>query len=81
MNDNVGIFNAPSRAQIYRRVMSIAHDWNWTFDYETFVSFDSSFRQRYYSSSSMQAPHRQSRTGFIPLAPPVFEEDDARKYY
>ncbi len=81
MNDNVGIFNAPSRAQIYRRVMSIAHDWNWTFNYETFVSFDASFRQRNYSSSSMQALDRQSRAGFIPLASPVLIEDDESKYF
>ena len=33
-------FNAPSRAQIYRRVMSLSEGKSWTFDYETFVAFD-----------------------------------------
>ena len=32
-------FNAPSRAQIYIRAMSLAYP-NWNFDYEAFVGFD-----------------------------------------
>ena len=80
MNKNVGVFNAPSRAQIYRRVMSIAYDWNWTFDYESFVNFDAPFRERYYSSSTMMAPDLGIVNTFIPLAPPVLIEVDESMY-
>ena len=35
-----GNFNAPSRAQIYTRVMKLSEGPTWKFDYETFVQWD-----------------------------------------
>lgn len=77
MVTNKGTFNAPSRAQIYKRVMDIANDY-WTFDYEEFVNFDAPFRNRFYNSSSAQAAPRNyvERDDFEPLAPPVFVKDN-----
>jgi len=80
MNNNKGIFNAPSRAQIYKRTMSIANDWNWTFDYEAFVEFDRPIRDVIYNSLQSKkstvwhAPMKDEE--FIPLAPPVFVQDN-----
>lgn len=78
MVSNKGIFNAPSRAQIYKRVMGIANDWNWTFDYEGFVSFDAPFRSNNYNTSSTMSVRRNyvERDDFVPLAPPVFVKDN-----
>lgn len=44
MRDNSGAFNAPSRCMIYKRCMHIALASAWTYDYETFVSFDAPSR-------------------------------------
>lgn len=35
-----GGFNAPSRAQIYTRIMKLSEGSSWEFDYETFVKWD-----------------------------------------
>ena len=35
-----GTFNAPSRAQIYTRIMKLSEGQDWQFDYETFVAWD-----------------------------------------
>lgn len=35
-----GTFNAPSRAQIYTRIMKLSEGSSWEFDYETFVKWD-----------------------------------------
>ena len=44
MNSNYGnqnnYFNAPSRAQIYTRIMKLSEGQDWQFDYETFVKWD-----------------------------------------
>lgn len=48
MNSNntpSGWFNAPSRAAIYWRVMSMTEGEGWTFDYDTFVQFDAVGRE------------------------------------
>ena len=39
LNKN-NFFNAPSRAQVYTRVMKLSEGQNWQFDYETFVKWD-----------------------------------------
>lgn len=39
LNKN-NFFNAPSRAQIYTRIMKISEGQDWQFDYETFVKWD-----------------------------------------
>lgn len=43
-------FNAPSREAIYKRVMKLSEGDSWSYDYETFVSFDAPARQAYSQS-------------------------------
>ncbi len=40
-------FNAPSREAIYKRVMKLLEGDSWTYDYETFVAFDTPAREIY----------------------------------
>ena len=56
--------------------MSIANNWDWTFDYETFADFDAPFRNSYYnrSSTSAKEAYHVVRDAFVPLAPPVIVE-------
>ncbi|MFA6769248.1 MAG: M64 family metallopeptidase [Parabacteroides sp.] len=64
MNANTGGFNAPSREAIYKRVMTLAFGSSWTYDYETFVTYD---RAHPYSIK-MQAATRSA--SFIPFVHP-----------
>ena len=80
MNNDYRMFNAPSRAQIYRRVMGVANDWNWEFDYETFVSFDAPFRKAHYSTANTIEPEPDNRNDILPLAPPVMVRIDEDYY-
>lgn len=50
-------FNAPSREAIYKRVMTLSEGSSWTYDYETFVSFDTPAREAY---SKARAKARQT---------------------
>lgn len=82
MDNNKGVFNAPSRAQIYKRVMGTAYNWSWTFDYEGFVAFDSNIRQNMLNSVSNNAPGLEqpvSMEGYR-LPSPVFVKDSPEKY-
>jgi len=38
------LFNAPSREQIYKRIMQYSEGENWKYDYEEFVKFDANSR-------------------------------------
>ena len=38
-------FNAPSRAQLYKRIMKLSEGPSWEFDYDTFVEWDKEHRQ------------------------------------
>ena len=38
-------FNAPSREAIYKKVMQLSEGEDWTYDYETFVEFDTPIRE------------------------------------
>ena len=68
-------FNAPSREAIYKRVMQESEGDGWTYDYETFVSFDAAGHSQFvnalntYTARQKTAPkiERQQLT-----APPVF---------
>ena len=66
-------FNAPSREQIYKRVMKLSEGDDWEYDYEAFVEFDTSARQAY-----SQARSRARQTGVktqqkrIESRPPTF---------
>ena len=43
-------FNAPSREAIYKAVMQISEGDDWTYDYETFVEFDTPIREAHKAS-------------------------------
>ena len=49
-------FNAPSREQIYKRVMQLSEGATWTYDYEEFVQFDAPSRNAATTRSLRQAP-------------------------
>ena len=44
MRYNNSPFNAPSREQIYKRIMQLSEGENWEYDYEEFVEFDANSR-------------------------------------
>ena len=48
-------FNAPSREQIYKRVMQLSEGATWTYDYEEFVQFDAPSRNAATTRSLRQA--------------------------
>ena len=56
MRYNDSPFNAPSREQIYKRIMQMSEGSGWTYDYEDFVEFDASSRNAAASRSLRQAP-------------------------
>ena len=67
-------FNAPSREEIYKRVMKESEGDGWTYDYETFVSFDEAGRSQFVNALA-NAPRRAPKAGEkqqVRTAPPVF---------
>ena len=56
MRYNDSPFNAPSREQIYKRVMQLSEGSSWTYDYEDFVEFDAPSRNAATTRSLRQAP-------------------------
>ena len=56
MRYNDSPFNAPSREQIYKRVMQMSEGSSWTYDYEEFVQFDAVSRNTAVSRSLRQQP-------------------------
>lgn len=62
MNDYVfKAFNAPSREAIYKSVMSESLGKDWTYDYETFVSFDEAGRAEYANCMNKNATRALTR--------------------
>ena len=49
--NNTG-FNAPSRESIYKHVMTYSEDNSWTYDYETFVTFDVSGHEAFVTANA-----------------------------
>lgn len=49
-NPGGDVFNAPCREMIYKRTMKLAYGDSWTYDYQTFVTFD-------LARSRTEAPH------------------------
>lgn len=69
MRHNTGIFNAPSREAIYKRINKIAYGSDWTYDHETFVAYD---RTVVSASTAAQAKKASAHISpLLPLAPPV----------
>jgi len=56
MRYNDSPFNAPSREQIYKRIMQMSEGSGWTYDYEEFVRFDAVSRNVAASRSLRQQP-------------------------
>lgn len=45
MKDNQGVFNAPSREAIWRRIHKLAYGADWQYDYESFAEYDAANRR------------------------------------
>lgn len=68
-------FNAPSREEIYKRVMKESEGDGWTYDYETFVAFDATGHSQFVDALNTNGARqrraanaqREQRT-----APPIF---------
>ena len=60
MNNNLlhNNFNAPSRAQIYTRIMKLSEGPAWNFDYNTFVAWDKAHPIRANRSAAPAAEHK-----------------------
>ena len=69
MRDNSGAFNAPSRCMIYKRCMHIALASAWTYDYETFVSFDAPSRNA--TATTTAVTTRAAHTHLPALSSPI----------
>ena len=54
LNTN-NFFNAPSRAQIYTRIMKLSEGQDWQFDYEAFVNWDQAHPTKSSASPSTKA--------------------------
>ena len=83
-HNDVG-FNAPSREEIYKRVMKESEGDSWTYDYETFVAFDATGRAEFVNALSSSAKVRkvsnqEEQTTYQRTAPPVFLEGTWRDY-
>ena len=69
-------FNAPSREEIYKRVMKESEGESWTYDYETFVTFDAAGHSQFVSSlrnNSRSRGDKDLKAEPMPhTAPPVF---------
>ena len=68
MNTNTGIFNAPSREAIYKRIMQLVHGNDWQYSYEDFVTQD--LKNIPSATSKARMPQRVPAE-FVPLHPPV----------
>ena len=64
MRHNDAPFNAPSREQIYKRVMQLSEGENWKYDYEEFVKFDEKNRNAA-SRSAIQPLTEAERREYI----------------
>ena len=71
MRYNTGGFNAPSREAIYKKIMKFSEGDAWTYDYETFVAFDTPARSAEAVTRAAAQCAAVDKANFIPLAPPV----------
>ena len=68
--NNISFFNAPSRAQIYTRIMKLSEGESWEFDYETFAEWDIKHRNSVASPSAVRL-QQQSVAEELEHGPPV----------
>lgn len=67
-------FNAPSREEIYKRVMKESEGDSWSYDYEEFVAFDEAGHNQFVdalTNASRRAPKAGGKQ-LVRTAPPVF---------
>ena len=65
MRYNTGVYNAPSREAIYKRINKLAYGADWQYDYELFVAWDAVNRM------STKAAGQGVRRRYEPLEKPV----------
>ena len=68
-------FNAPSREEIYKRVMKESEGDNWMYDYETFVAFDAAGHSQFVNALNAGQTRRRGAPTLDRqqlTAPPVF---------
>ena len=70
MRDNKGIFNAPSREIIYRRVMELSKGSSYSYDFEDFATFDASYKAQLSATGGTTSYQTKSHS-FEPYAEPV----------
>ena len=70
MNDNTGIYNAPSRYAIWYRIQKLAYGPSWNVGYEQFVTWDEKNRKK---ASHISGERKESRQ-LPPLARPVVKQ-------
>ena len=76
-------FNAPSREAIYKRVMKLSEGDSWTYDYETFVTFDTPAREAYRQSRAKARAKANTQLRRVESRPPTIIKGtwrDAGKY-
>ena len=75
MRNNDIPFNAPSREAIYKNVMQESEGVSWTYDYETFVTFDAVGHTEFVNAlnnASRRAQQKDAQSMSKLTAPPVF---------
>lgn len=69
-------YNAPSREQIYKRVMQLSEGETWSYDYEKFVEFDAPTREKnnQIRAQSCSVKDNKKQQKRIESRPPTFYE-------
>ena len=82
------VFNAPSREQLYKKIMRWGNGDGWTYDYETFVKADEAGRKQAADAFAGkdilegQISTRQDaaiESEFLPGLPPIVTDRDIRE--
>ena len=71
---NKGGFNAPSREAIYFKIMKFSEGDQWEYDYETFVAFDKTAREKESNKVKTKQP-AMIKDNVEPLGPPEFYDN------
>jgi len=72
MRSNYGGYNAPSREAIYYKIMKFSEGDEWKYDYEGFVVFDKTAREKESKRIKVKMRVKSESEATIPLAPPEF---------
>ena len=72
MRYNYGSFNAPSREEIYKRIMQRSEGDSWTYDYEEFVKYDAINRNAASRSASRTLTESERQEYIKNHQPPTF---------